>query len=136
MTSQGSRLRGRIQGTEILPVIGIYDVFSASLAARQFDALFVSSFGFAASHYGLPDIGFVTWTDIVDFVRRLVSIVPQSHLIVDIDNGFCDTAVACHVATLLEEDGSLASALGRHATLKSCNEILYQNLRPAPQRNH
>jgi 2-methylisocitrate lyase-like PEP mutase family enzyme len=39
--------------------MGIYDVFSASIAARHHDTLFVSGFGFAASHYGLPDIGFI-----------------------------------------------------------------------------
>src|SRR5580658_8146411 len=106
MTSPGSRLRERIQSAEILPVIGIYDVFSASLTARNFDALFVSGFGFAASHYGLPDIGFIAWTDIVDFVRRLVAVVPEKHLLVDIDDGYCDTAVACHVATSLEQLGA------------------------------
>src|SRR2546430_12451465 len=35
--------------------LGVYDVFSASLAARYYDVIFVSGFGFAASHYGLPD---------------------------------------------------------------------------------
>jgi 2-methylisocitrate lyase-like PEP mutase family enzyme len=123
MTSQGSRLRERIQSAEILPVIGIYDVFSASLAARQFDALFVSGFGFAASHYGLPDIGFIAWTDIVDFVRRLIAIVPGSHLIVDIDDGYCDTAVACHVATLLERLGASGIVLEDQQRPRLCGHM-------------
>ena len=123
MTSKGSGLRERIQSAEILPVIGIYDVFSASLAARRFDALFVSGFGFAASHYGLPDIGFIAWTDMVDFVRRLVSVVPESHLIVDIDDGYCDTAVACHVATLLERLGASGVVLEDQQRPRLCGHM-------------
>ena len=32
-----------------VPFIGVYDVFSASVAARYYSGLFVSGFGFAAS---------------------------------------------------------------------------------------
>ena len=46
---------------QILPLMGIYDLFSASLAADRFEALFLSGFGLAASAYGLPDIGFIGW---------------------------------------------------------------------------
>src|ERR1017187_533785 len=60
----GARLREHLRRQPITPFIGIYDVFSASLAARHFDALFVSGFSFAASHYGLPDIGFISWPEI------------------------------------------------------------------------
>jgi 2-methylisocitrate lyase-like PEP mutase family enzyme len=57
--SAGARLR-RDLARGITPFIGIYDVFSALLTARHYDALFVSGFGFAASYYGLPDRGFTS----------------------------------------------------------------------------
>jgi 2-methylisocitrate lyase-like PEP mutase family enzyme len=42
----GDRLRAAVrQG--IVPLIGVYDAFSASLAARHFDGLFLSGFRFA-----------------------------------------------------------------------------------------
>ena len=47
-SSYGSRLREAIVSREQIPFIGIYDAFSASLAARHYGALFVSGFGFAA----------------------------------------------------------------------------------------
>jgi 2-methylisocitrate lyase-like PEP mutase family enzyme len=90
----------------LIPFIGVYDVFSATLAGRHFDSLFVSGFGFAASHYGLPDIGFITWTDIVDYVQRLRTVLPFHHLLVDIDDGYCDPEVACHVVSVLEAAGA------------------------------
>lgn len=58
-------LRREILSEEVTPLIGVFDMFSASVAAQHFDGLFVSGFGFAASYYGLPDIGFIAWPDMV-----------------------------------------------------------------------
>jgi len=119
----GRRLREDVATGRMLPFIGIYDVFSASLAARRFDALFVSGFGFAASHYGLPDIGFITWTDIVGFVQRLRQVLPRHHLLVDIDDGYCDTEVACHVATVLEKAGASGVVLEDQKRPRRCGHF-------------
>jgi 2-methylisocitrate lyase-like PEP mutase family enzyme len=118
--SSGAGLREHLRRHPITPFIGVYDVFSASLAARQFDALFVSGFGFAASHYGLPDIGFISWPEILNFVQRIRSIVPGHHLLVDIDDGYCDTEVACHVARSLEKLGASGIVLEDQARPRSC----------------
>jgi len=45
-------------------------MYSASVAAQNYGGMFVSGFGFAASYYGLPDIGFIAWPDMVSFVQR------------------------------------------------------------------
>ena len=95
-------LAEELQSRTIIPFAGIYDVFSAGIAARHYDALFVSGFGFAASYYGLPDIGFNTWTDVTSFVQRLRNILPDHFLLVDIDDGFCDIEVAAHTVRVLE----------------------------------
>ncbi len=98
----GKYLRESVSEEKPIPFIGVYDVFSASIAARHYNGLFVSGFSFAASHYGLPDIGFISWSDIVSFVQRLRTLLPRHHIIVDIDDGYCDTEVACHVVRQLE----------------------------------
>ncbi len=121
--SHGRRLRTAVASGELLPFIGIYDVFSASMAARHFDALFVSGFGFAASHYGLPDIGFITWTDIVAFVHRLRAVLPRHHLLVDIDDGYCDTEVACHVVAVLEAAGASGVVLEDQKRPRRCGHF-------------
>jgi 2-methylisocitrate lyase-like PEP mutase family enzyme len=121
--SKGKLLRHRLDNDAILPFIGIYDVFSAALAARHYDALFVSGFGFAASHLGLPDIGFIAWPDILDFVRRIVSIVPAAHLLVDIDDGYCDVAVACHVVSVLEQLGASGVVLEDQQRPRLCGHM-------------
>lgn len=91
--SYGATFKKDIADNEILPLIGVHDVFSAGLAGR-YGHIFISGFGFAASHYGLPDIGFIAWPDLVDFVRRVRHILPTHHILVDIDDGYCDPAVA------------------------------------------
>ncbi|GAA4890055.1 isocitrate lyase/PEP mutase family protein [Streptomyces coeruleoprunus] len=102
----GHRLREAISAPGTTPLIGIYDMYSATLAARHYDGLFVSGFGFAASHYGLPDIGFIAWPDMVAFTERLRAALPEVHLLVDIDDGYVDAEVARHVVRRLEGCGA------------------------------
>jgi 2-methylisocitrate lyase-like PEP mutase family enzyme len=102
----GSALREEVRSPGTTPLIGIYDMYSASVVARHYDGFFVSGFGFAASHYGLPDIGFIAWPDMVAFVERLRLAFPSHHLLVDIDDGYVDPEVACHVVQRLERIGA------------------------------
>jgi 2-methylisocitrate lyase-like PEP mutase family enzyme len=120
--SFGRRLRQDLSRGP-LPFIGVYDVFSASIAARHFDSLFVSGFGFAASHYGLPDIGFIAWPDIVGFVQRLRTVLPRPHLLVDIDDGYCDAEVACHVVSQLEAIGVSGFVLEDQQRPRRCGHL-------------
>ncbi|MER6808121.1 isocitrate lyase/PEP mutase family protein [Spirillospora sp. NPDC000708] len=102
----GHHLRQDVRAAGVTPLVGVFDMFSASIAAQHFDGLFVSGFGFAASHYGLPDIGFIAWPDMVGFVQRLRLAFPHHHLLVDIDDGYVDPEVACHVVGHLEAIGA------------------------------
>jgi 2-methylisocitrate lyase-like PEP mutase family enzyme len=108
---------------DIFPVIGVYDVFSASLAAKHFQGIFISGYGFAASHYGLPDIGFIAWTDIVDFVHRIRTVLPEHYLLVDIDDGYADVEVACHVVSLLETVGASGVVLEDQKRPRRCGHL-------------
>ncbi|MCX5071369.1 isocitrate lyase/PEP mutase family protein [Streptomyces sp. NBC_00513] len=104
--SYGNLLRKEIAKPGTTPLIGVYDMYSASVAAGHYDGMFVSGFGFAASYYGLPDIGFIAWPDMMGFVQRLRGAFPQHHLLVDIDDGYVDPEVACHVVEGLERAGA------------------------------
>jgi len=123
VVTPGNRLREILETRDIFPFIGIYDVFSASLAGRHFDTLFVSGFSFAASYYGLPDIGFIAWPDIVAFVQRIRTVLPAHHILVDIDDGYCDTEVACHVVSLLETSGASGVVLEDQKRPRRCGHF-------------
>ncbi|MEV7871626.1 isocitrate lyase/PEP mutase family protein [Streptomyces sp. NPDC088124] len=102
----GNALREAVQSPRTTPLIGIYDMYSASIAAQHYNGFFVSGFGFAASHYGLPDIGYIAWPDMVAFAERLRLAFPRHHMLVDIDDGYVDPEVACHVVQRLERAGA------------------------------
>jgi 2-methylisocitrate lyase-like PEP mutase family enzyme len=121
--SWGRGLRARISEGDIIPFIGVYDVFSASLAARYYDTLFLSGFSFAASYYGLPDIGFIAWSDLVAFVHRVRVLLPHAHLLVDIDDGYGDPEVACHVVSLLEAAGASGVILEDQQRPRRCGHL-------------
>ncbi|WP_053801958.1 isocitrate lyase/PEP mutase family protein [Streptomyces rimosus] len=117
------RLREAISAPGTTPLIGVFDMFSASVAAQHYDGLFVSGFGFAASHYGLPDIGFIAWPDLVAFVQRLRLAFPRHHLLVDIDDGYVDPETACHVVQQLEAIGASGVILEDQKRPRRCGHV-------------
>lgn len=119
----GDELRREIMSDGTTPLIGVFDMFSASVAARHFNGLFVSGFGFAASYYGLPDIGFIAWPDMVAFVQRLRLAFPERHLLVDIDDGYVDPEVACHVVEQLEMIGASGVILEDQQRPRRCGHV-------------
>lgn len=119
----GPRLHADLERGEAVAALGVYDVFSAAIAAERGEALFLSGFSFAASHYGLPDIGFIAWPEIVDLVGRIRTVVPDRHLVVDIDDGYGDDEVAAHVARLLERAGASAVVLEDQARPRRCGHM-------------
>ena len=119
----GEMLKKRISEKDILPLIGIYDVFSAILASEKFEAVFCSGYGFSASHYGLPDEGFINWSDMLSFVGRVRQVAPNQHIIVDIDEGYGDPAIASNVAMRLESIGASAVILEDQKKPKKCGHL-------------
>jgi 2-methylisocitrate lyase-like PEP mutase family enzyme len=112
-----------VSAEEITPLIGVFDMFSASVAAQHYAGLFVSGFGFSASYYGLPDIGFIAWPDMVSFVQRLRLAFPEQHLLVDIDDGYADSEVACHVVGHLEAIGASGVILEDQQRPRRCGHV-------------
>jgi 2-methylisocitrate lyase-like PEP mutase family enzyme len=121
--TKGELLRRRARQGDVIPFIGVYDVFSATLAAETHEALFISGFGFSASHYGLPDSGFIAWSDLLDFVRRVRAVLPSQHFLLDMDDGYCDTGVACHMAKSLEASGASGIVLEDQARPRRCGHL-------------
>lgn len=130
--SFGQALRQTILKNEITSVVGIYDMFSASIAGKSCESLFVSGFGFAASYYGLPDIGFIAWPDMTNFVHRLRSALPHHHLLVDIDDGYGDPEIACHVVRQLEGLGASGVILEDQERPRKCGHFAGKKILELP----
>jgi 2-methylisocitrate lyase-like PEP mutase family enzyme len=126
----GEKLRFDVRSNQITPLIGVFDMFSASLAVQHYSGMFVSGFGFAASYYGLPDIGFIAWPDMVNFVQRLRGAFPSQHLLVDIDDGYVDPEVACHVVKHLERIGASGVVLEDQKRPRRCGHVEGKRILP------
>jgi 2-methylisocitrate lyase-like PEP mutase family enzyme len=116
-------MRERVASEKILPLIGIFDVFSAALASKKFEAIFCSGYGFAASYYGLPDEGYIAWTDMVAYVERIRAVLPETHIVVDIDDGYGDPNIAANITRRLERVGASAIILEDQRRPKRCGHL-------------
>lgn len=84
----GQKLRQILQqpGLSICP--GVHDCLSAQIAQQVgFEVIFTSGFGIAASTLGRPDYGFLTATEMLYSVGRMVQ-ATQIPLVADIDTGY------------------------------------------------
>ena len=120
----GKGLRELLADTlPIEPFLGVFDCFSATIAAKYSGNLFVSGFGMAASFYGLPDVGHISWSDMVQTAWRVRQILPNHRLLVDIDDGYVDVHVACHVARQLEAMGVAMVMLEDQCRPRRCGHV-------------
>ena len=126
----GQQLRERVNQGKILSMIGVYDAFSSLLASDKFDAIFCSGYGFSASYYGLPDEGFITWTDMVAYVQRVRAILKDTHIIVDIDDGYGDHTIAEIVTRRLEQVGASGIILEDQRRPKKCGHLKGKEILP------
>lgn len=84
----GRRLRETIKRPGILVLPGVYDCVSAKIAEKcGFGVLFTSGFGISATLLGKPDFGFVTATEMLESIGRIVKSV-MVPVVADIDTGY------------------------------------------------
>lgn len=110
--------------------IGVYDVFSSMIVSKQHPDLFLSGLCYTASHYGLPDIGFLTWEDILSQSQQIVSRCPGTNLLVDIDDGFGGAEIAGHVTRELEKSGAFGVVLEDQKRPKKCGHLPGKHVLP------
>ena len=90
VSKNAESLRKYLKEAKAISFAGAYDVFSAKLAKRKFDGIFLSGFSFSASFLGKPDIGCFSSEDISDFARRLIARIPDMYVLVDCEDDFGD----------------------------------------------
>ncbi len=65
------------------------------------------------------------------FAQRVRTILPSHHIVVDIDDGYCDTEVACHVVTMLENIGASGVILEDQQRPRKCGHYAGKQLQEA-----
>lgn len=86
--TNGQKLRKILSESEILVLPGVNDCISAKLSQKAgFEVAFTSGFGISATMLGKPDFGFLTATEMLWSVSRIISSV-DIPVVVDIDTGY------------------------------------------------
>jgi 2-methylisocitrate lyase-like PEP mutase family enzyme len=116
-------LRERLaQGPLIAP--GAYDALTARIAARAgAEAVYMTGFGVAGSLLGVPDIGIVSATEMIDRVRAFAPACKPAMLIADGDNGHGGAANVERLVRAYEQAGASAIQLEDQVLPKRCGHM-------------
>ncbi|MFE3187725.1 oxaloacetate decarboxylase [Nocardia sp. NPDC059240] len=124
-TAPRARLRASLaDSSEIIVAPGVFDGLSASLVRRlDFTAAYLTGAGVAASGFGLPDIGLVTQTEMVERARMLVGVLGDIPLIADADTGYGTALNVVRTVREYEAAGVAAIQLEDQAFPKKCGHL-------------
>ena len=115
-----SKLKRALDSGKTLVAPGVYDMISATIAERVgFPAVFVGGYGVSASHLGVPDVGIMTFTDILERVRAFSEILTQP-IIVDADTGYGGLVNLRHAVRSFEKAGVAAIQIEDQVFPKRC----------------
>ena len=118
-----SVLKERLKQSEILVSPGVFDAFSAMVAANAgFEALYVSGASIAYTRLGRPDIGLFGLEEVSDVVSHIAERVDLP-LIVDADTGFGNALNVQRTIRLLERSGAAGIQIEDQAMPKRCGHL-------------
>lgn len=108
----------------VLVAPGAYDALTARIAARAgAEAVYMTGFGIAGSLLGVPDIGIVSATEMIDRVRAFVPAAAPAFLIADGDNGHGGVANVERMVRAYEQAGAAAIQLEDQMLPKRCGHM-------------
>jgi len=119
MGESTARLRALLNGPEMLVAPFVYDALQAKIAERTgFDAVYMTGFGTAAAR-GLPDLGLLTMTEMVQNVRTIAHAV-KIPVICDADTGYGNPVNVWRTVREYEEAGAAALHIEDQVFPKRC----------------
>jgi 2-methylisocitrate lyase-like PEP mutase family enzyme len=123
-------LKDRIAPGQLLVAPGVFDMVSARCAdGMGFDALYMTGFGIAASHLGLPDAGLASYTEMVSRVATIAGGC-ATPLIADGDTGFGGLLNVDRTVRGYEAAGAVAIQIEDQEFPKKCGHTLGRRVVP------
>jgi 2-methylisocitrate lyase-like PEP mutase family enzyme len=117
------RLRELLAGTEPVLAPGAYDGLTARLVEQaRFEAVYMTGFGTAASLLGRPDIGLLSFGEMVDNARRIVQAV-EVPVIADADDGYGNPINVVRTVREYEAAGVSAIHIEDQVSPKKCGHM-------------
>ncbi len=131
MTNDGNELRRRITAGETILLPGVWDALSARLAHDAgFGVAFLSGYALSGTHLGLPDIGYLTQTEVADAARRIHAAAPDLALVVDGDTGYGNALNTKRTVELWEQAGAAGVFVEDQVFPKRCGHMAGKEVVP------
>jgi len=113
-----------LASAEAIIVPGVYDALSARVAARA-DAklLYLTGFGVAGAGFGVPDIGLVSASQMIERVGVIATATAPVPLIADGDNGHGGPLNAAELTRAYERAGAAGIQLEDQVLPKRCGHM-------------
>lgn len=118
-----TRLKQLIQAKQVLVMPGVYDALSAKIAERcGIKAVQVSGYGLAGSNLGIPDVGIMTKTQMVELTRNICRAVGIP-VMADGDTGFGNAINLYYAVKDFEAAGAAGINLEDQLFPKRCGHM-------------
>jgi len=116
-------LKSRISGKGAMLVPGVMNALAARIADDLgYEALYVTGAGLSNAYLGLPDVAFLTLSQIADHVAMIRNITDKP-LIVDGDTGFGNAVNVWHTIRTFERAGASAVQIEDQHFPKRCGHF-------------
>ena len=128
-----TRLRQLLARPGVIMAPGVADALNAKLVARHgFEAIYMTGAGTSAVRLGMPDVGLLTMTEMVDNAGRIAdsSGLP---LIADADNGYGGVLNVRRTIQAYERAGVAALHIEDQVMPKRCGHLMGKQLVPATE---
>src|SRR5438876_3983303 len=133
MTNGPKRLRELLAQPGIIRSLGAHDVFSALIVEQAgFETVFIGGFGTSASMLGLPDLNFLTMSEMADAIRRMAARV-SIPVIADGDTGHGDLHNVQRTIQAFESAGAAGILLEDQVMPKRCGHFANKQVIPTDE---
>ena len=127
------RLRQLLLQPGMIRSLGAHDVFTALMVEQAgFETVFIGGFGTSASLLGLPDLNFLTMTEMADAVRRMAARVTIP-VIADGDTGHGDLHNVQRTVEMVETAGASGILLEDQVMPKRCGHFANKQVIPTQE---
>lgn len=128
-----ARLRQLLAAGDAVMAPGVADPLFARLVAKHgFEAVYMTGAGTSATRLGMPDIGLLTMTEMVDNAARIVAACDLP-VIADCDNGYGGPLNVRRAVQEYERAGVAAIHLEDQVLPKRCGHLAGKQLIPASE---
>ncbi|MHA1804196.1 MAG: isocitrate lyase/PEP mutase family protein [Promethearchaeota archaeon] len=117
-------LRALLKSNRVLVVPGAYDALTAKIIENEgFQAVYMTGYGTAAANFGLPDLGLLTMTEMVENASRIANAV-SIPVIADADTGYGNPINVHRTVKEYEKAGVAAIHVEDQKWPKRCGHML------------